>query len=154
MKKYLNIFVAVLLSVFTVSLASCSKDDDEPDNGKGSKVELTVNGTKYTFNQIMANSHDDTYSCFLYTNSDESLGIMILDWDLTKEGHTFNSSNNDEPAITVTWGGSPFALTGGNIKVDKLDKNSITLSFNDASFKSAYTSSNCVINGTAKLPLD
>ena len=32
MKKYLNIFVAVLLSALTFSLSSCG-DDDEPDGG-------------------------------------------------------------------------------------------------------------------------
>ncbi|MCH5247772.1 MAG: hypothetical protein J1E99_06400 [Muribaculaceae bacterium] len=50
MKKYLNIFVAVLLSAITVSLVSCSKDDDEPNSGNGSS--FTVNGESYSIHKL------------------------------------------------------------------------------------------------------
>ena len=47
MKKYFKIAVVAFMAVFTLSLSSCSKDDDNPDGGGNSGV-IYVNGKKWT----------------------------------------------------------------------------------------------------------
>ena len=160
MKKIYNIFLTILLSAITLSLASCSKEDDEPIGNNGSKVELKINGDNYIFNMVMANLSDDTYSCLIYSTSfDESLDILICgDISKLKNGYTFNKDNNEDPSITITWldekGASISYLTGGNIRVENFDSNNIKLSFNNTTYHSWYTSADLTIEGIATLPLE
>ena len=69
MKKYLNIYVAVLFSALTVSLVSCSKDDDEPNNGNGSSL-FTFNGEK-----VYAGTMDFNIPELIYSPRSEQMQI-------------------------------------------------------------------------------
>ena len=74
MKKYLNIFVAVLLSALTFSLSSCG-DDDEPDGGGGS----SSSSTSFTFNgeKMYVGTMDFNMPQLIYSPRSEQMQIGI-----------------------------------------------------------------------------
>lgn len=166
MKKYLNIFVAVLLSALTFSLTSCG-DDDEPignnsSGNNGSYVELKINGKNYIFDILIPNLGDDSYSCGLLSNSSEGGLEIVIKGDLSKlkNGYTFNKNDDSEPYISIVWFDEKKANIGaiieGNIRVENFDSNNIKLSFNKVTFSDygVYSSDEFTIEGIANLPLE
>ena len=175
MAKYLKLFMVALFATMSFALTSCGDDDDDDDVSFGNaKGELTVDGTKYSFDIFIGDLHEGEgcydYSCLLYSakTDDYSLLITINDWDEVYQGLVWDRNNSSafdsDCYLTVTWSTTSAKIGGGPVsgtaKVTELDKKAkkITLSFNNAAFE-YYSGSyenfpTFTINGTITLPID
>lgn len=173
MKKYLNIFVAVLFTALTISLVSCSKDD-EPNS---SDVRLTIDNQEYKFGMIIgevdyswSSTFDNPfniYSCTLYTENEngDCFSVELGNWDFVKEGTVINNSTSVEGPndifVNISWitskhryishGGRP---NNGEVKITKITKETVTIKFSNCTFDDYTGVSTCSVNGTITLPLD
>lgn len=166
MAKYIKLFMVALFATLSFSLTSCGGDDDDEPSPNGAEGELTIDGSKYSFDVLMGGVSYDEFSCLLLKKGEDySLSISITDWSEVSKGLTWNSSNFDEleSMITVTWmpkkaqiGHGP---TSGSVKVTNIDNKSkkVTLSFNKAEFEyydgDYYNVPSFVLEGSITLPL-
>ena len=169
MKKYLNLFTAVMFAALSVSMISCSKDDKDDDKDSPSNTQsgkLSIDGSTYEFNYffstgVTTNMLDEgEWSCVMaesYT-AKNTLTVMVYGWDLLSNGYTFTSDNKDDlPYITVTWApnnyGTLGALSSGKVVVNDINSKTVTINFDNATFKGVNTSSSFTVNGTLKMPI-
>lgn len=61
MQKYLNMLIAILLSICSLSLISCRDDDDEPDSGSNVSIVGTWKG-----HNTVASKDDDAMTARFY----------------------------------------------------------------------------------------
>lgn len=170
MAKYIKLLMVALFATMSFTLTSCG-DDDEP-YGSNAKGELSIDGTKYTFDIFMGDLDDDgcyDYSCLMYnTNTDAySLMVAIDDWDEVHQGFVWDEKSaafDSDCSITVTWFTTSAKIGGlvsGSVKVTALDKKAdkITLSFNKAEFEyydggDYYNLPSFIVDGTITMPIN
>lgn len=175
MKKYLFLFMAMLVSVSALTLASCSSDDDDEQGGNGSnngKVSVKYEGAiteNYSVKQA-------TYE--LFSQSVEGTGhydfasgatfsVTFADSDNDYTYWTFQSREDIKAGQKLNINGILFGEDnvrsinecGGNATVKSVSGNKITIEFKDFSFD-RYTSissnsrQKITINGTITFTLD
>lgn len=175
MKKYLFLFIAMLMSVSTLALVGCSSDDDDEQGGNGNnngKVSVKYEGAKtdnYSIQQA-------TFALF----SQGVVGTTHYDFD---SGATFNVTFTDDDNYYTYWqfqsrenikAGQKLAVSGiffgddsvrytdecsGNATVKSINGNKITIEFKDFNFEryTSFDSNNkqkITINGTITFTLD
>ena len=175
MKKYLFLFIAMLMSVSAFTLVGCSSDDDDEQDGSGNnngKVSVKYEGAtteNYSVQQ-------DTFELF----SQSVEGSTHYDYD---NGATFNVTFTDGDNYYTYWqfqsrenikAGQKLAVSAiffgddsvrstdecsGNATVKSINGNKITIEFKDFSFE-RYTSvssnnkQKITIDGTITFTLD
>lgn len=162
MKKYLNIFLVVVLSALTVSLASCSKDDDEPDNGSSSSSTFTVNGEAYSIHKVSGASSTFTdygsslgskIDAELYpAKSDETdfyprvhISLDTPSGSLSK-GQSLNITGGYVEMVTGMMQGTTYNdIQGGKITVSEISSSTAVLNFEN--LKMANGSQTITLNG-------
>lgn len=144
--------MVAIFATMTFSLTSCG-DDDEPNYPTAGKMELTIDGKKYTFtNALPPNVSGSEYSCLVYDN-DNGLMFSIYGWDEVEKGTALTVEN-----FTLTWStdnaiiGMPTSST--TVKVTAKDSKNVTISFNNAKFEDMRGYESFTVNGTITLPID
>ena len=175
MKKYLFLFMAMLMSVSALTLSSCSSDDDDEQGGNGSnngKVSVKYEGA------ITENYSVQQATFELFSQSVESTGHYDYESGATFDV-TFADSDNDYTYWQFQCrenikAGQKLNVSGiffgddtvrsidecnGNDTVKSVNGNKITIEFKDFSFD-RYTSissnsrQKTTINGTITFTLD
>lgn len=171
MAKHLKLLMVALLATMSFTLTSCG-DDDEP-YGSNPKGELSIDGTKYTFDIFVANLDDgvscDDYSCLMYNSKTDryTLLVAIDNWDEVHQGLVWDEKSaafDSDCSITVTWSTTSAKIGGlvsGSVKVSALDMKAdkITLSFNKAEFEyydggDYYNLPSFIVDGTITMPIN
>lgn len=169
MKNYFYLFFVALFATMSFALTSCG-DDDEP-NATKAKGELTIDGTKYTFDIFSGGPNDsweNAYLCLLWSKSNEDYGLLfsIANWDKVKNGFTWSASNYNEvdSYLSVTWSESEAKIgsgpVSGSVKLVELNttSNKVTVSFDKAKFEyydgSFINLASFIIDGTITMPFD
>lgn len=175
MKKYLFLFMAILMSVSALTLASCSSDDDDEQGGNGTndgKVSVKYEGA------VTENYSVKEATFELFSQSVEGTGHYDYE-----RGATFSVTFNDGDDSYTYWqfqsrenikAGQKLAVSGvffgedtarstddcsGNATVKSINGDKITIEFKDFSFEryTSISSSNMqriTINGTIIFTLD
>lgn len=175
MKKYLFLFIAMLMSVSTLALVGCSSDDDDEQGGNGNnngKVSVKYEGAKTENYSVQQATFE------LFSQSVE--GTTHYDYD---SGATFSATFTDDDNYYTLWqfqsrenikAGQKLAVSGiffgddtvrhtdecsGTANVKSINGDKITIEFKDFSFE-RYTSvssnnkQKITINGTITFTLD
>lgn len=168
MKKYIYLLFVALFATMSFSLTSCSDDDDEPNggnNGGNTTSALTINGTKYVFNDFftqLQKRYDDRtmFWCQMDDSEGNDLDVNLYNWDSVTEGYVYSSNNED---IAISWdsdddsscGHLIYGFVSGSVKVIsiKKDANLVTLSFSNAKFVCDQDNSTTTINGNLSMPI-
>lgn len=175
MKKYLFLFIAMLMSVSAFTLVGCSSDDDDEQGGSGNnngKVSVKYEGAtteNYSVQQA-------TFALF----SQGVVGTTHYDYD---SGATFSVTFTDGDNYYTYWqfqsredikAGQKLAVNGiffgddtvrsiddcsGNATVKAINGNKITIEFKDFSFDryvsiSSNSRQKITVNGTITFTLD
>lgn len=171
MKRFLR-FPFILLSLLTLTLASsCSKDDNSPDNGKSSS--LQINGIKigrvlmatcsqgamagekwvgfetefYLGSDLIALDFEGTYTSLSQIETGD-----VIDYDDIWLHSFYVLMGNDDYEIghkNVSSIGSDYNVEGGNIKVVSVKGSDITLKFNNLELISTKRGGKSfILNGT------
>lgn len=163
MKKYLKLLFVAIFATMTFVFTACGDDEDEPNFGKGVVGELTVNGAKQQFRWI--DGEIDEYSFYraslVTTDYQNGYVIGMADVRELKEGDRITSTLGDNTiglsqGFVFTIDATPYHkhLESGSITIEKIDSESVTIKFDNAVISSIYTTMNCKINGTIKLPIN
>ena len=157
MKKYIYAFFMTIFATASLTLISCSKDDD--NNGDNASSQLTINGSKHSFELwssriFMRYDNRNAFECDLRDDNGKHLSFTIYDWDTVADGHTYSGASD----IAVWWddsdddacGDMNYNISSGNIKITSIDKASkrITLSFNNAVFSCDIHNASFTLNGS------
>ena len=175
MKKYLFLFIAMLMSVSTLALVGCSSDDDDEQGGNGNnngKVSVKYEGATTENYSVQQATFE------LFSQSVE--GTTHYDYD---NGATFSVTFTDGDNYFTYWQfqsresikvGQKLAISGiffgddtvrstdecgGSATVKSINGNKITIEFKDFNFE-RYTSissnnkQKITINGTITFALD
>lgn len=156
MERYIKLLFVALFATMSFALTSCGGDDDEPD-ANNSKGELTIDGKKYSFDIMMGDVNDNTFSCLAWNSKDEDhmLMINIYEWSSANKNTVLTFDN-----FEVTWGHEDGVILGhptadGATKIVSKDSKGITLQFNNATFEDIRgENKSFTVNGTITLPID
>ena len=96
MKKHLNIFTVVLLSVFTISFSSCSKDDEPSSNGNNI---FSFNGETFYLHY----DFDWSWPTLDYSKREN---ILQLNFSLSKSPSAFDIDNTNSVGGSIEF--TPF----------------------------------------------
>lgn len=154
MERYFKLLFVALFVTMSLTLTSCS-DDDEPD-ANNCKGELTIDGKKYSFDIMMDDVDDDTFSCSVWNSKDEDhmLMINIYEWSSANKNTVLTFDN-----FEVTWNHEDGVILGhptadGATKIVSKDSKGITLQFNNATFEDVRGYESFTVNGTITLPIE
>lgn len=158
MKKYLYFFVA-LFATMSLTLTSCSDDDDEPNGDNGSKSSFTINGTTFGTNNDWAwvqniEAQDvATFQAQLSTSKGEYPWIeMTIDTKAVSEsskGQSLTITNAKVKYFTAQSSATIYdEEEGGSILVQDINSSVTTLKFNN--YKLSDGSNTLTLNGVLK----
>lgn len=175
MKKYLFLFIAMLMSVSTLALVGCSSDDDDEQGGSGNnngKVSVKYEGAKIenysvqqaTFELFSQSVEGATHYDY---NSGATFSVTFTDGDNYYTYWQFQSREKIKAGQKIAVSGIFFGddttrytdECSGNATVKSINGNKITIEFKDFSFEryTSVSSSNkqkITINGTITFTLD
>lgn len=158
MKKYFYLFFVAVFATMSFALTSCSDDDDEPKDPTTGTTELTINGSKYSFeywNSKIFERYDKriAFECDLREEDGKHMTFTIYDWENASTGTVFTDGND----IAVWWddaefddcGDMNYTIASGNIKIESLDKEAkkISISFNNVKYSCNRHNASFTING-------
>ena len=175
MKKYLFLFMAILMSVSALTLASCSSDDDDEQGGNGTndgKVSVKYEGAvtenysvqEATFELFSQSVEGTTHYDY---DSGATFSVTFTDGDNYYTYWQFQSRENikagQKLAVSAIFFGDDSVRStdecSENATVKSINSDKITIEFKDFSFE-RYTSISSInkqkitINGTITFTLD
>lgn len=160
MKKYLFLFIAMLMSVSAFTLVGCSSDDDDEQDGSGNnngKVSVKYEGAttenysvqQATFELFSQSVEGSTH--YDYDNG-ATFNVTFTDGDNYYTYWQFQSRENikagQKLAVSAIFFGDDSVRStdecSENATVKSINSDKITIEFKDFSFE-RYTSFNCTI---------
>ena len=141
MKKYIHKLSIYSIAIITIIISSCSKEDvEEINNG----TDFTVNGVKIgnIFSNPWSCDENDDYQAFALMYNYGKGDTKIFSWNLymyyseLKPGVDVTDNMDiilfeTDPLMLESYS---FDITGGTVKVDSVNKVSITFRFNNLKF--------------------
>ena len=175
MKKYLFLFIAMLMSVSTLALVGCSSDDDDEQGGSGNnngKVSVKYEGAKtenYSVQQATFGLFSQSVEGTTHYDYDSgaTFSVTFTDGDNYYTYWQFQSRENIKAGQKLVVSGIFFGddtarytdECSGNATVKSISGDKITIEFKDFSFErytsvSSNSKQKITINGTITFTLD